>query len=139
MRVYLPLRTADLAAVESSGRLPSRPRYAVTPAMRAAEPGADEEDLEFDAMCAALDAAAALPGQGRRVVAAAEVPDVTDVTDVSAATDADGPDAAPADAPGVDLEDVVSFHVEEEPGQEGTGYDALLWYDVTELADLATA
>lgn len=135
MRVYLPLRTEDLAAVENSGRLPSRPRYAVTPAMRAAEPRADEEDLEFDAMCAALDAAAALPGQGRRVVAAAEVPDVTDV---SAATDADGPDAAPADAPGVDLEDVVSFHVEEEPGEEGTGYDALLWYDVTELVDLAT-
>lgn len=138
MRVYLPLRTEDLAAVENSGRLPSRPRYAVTPAMRAAEPRADEEDLEFDAMCAALDAAAALPGQGRRVVAAADVPEATE----GVAADGAGADAvagSAADAPGVDLEDVVSFHVEEEPGEEGTGYDALLWYDVTELTDLATA
>ena len=31
----------------------------------------------------------------------------------------------------------MSFHVEEDAGGVGSGYDDLLWYDVTELPDLA--
>lgn len=122
MRAYLPLRVDDLAGVRTGGTLPARPLFAVTEAMRAADPTADEEELEFDALCAALDAAAEVAGAGRRLVAAAEVPD-----------------SAPSGSP-VDLDLVVSFHVEERPAGAGEGYDALLWYDVTEidaLADLA--
>ena len=36
----------------------------------------------------------------------------------------------------VALDDVVSFHVDEAAGTPvGEGYDGLLWYDVTELAN----
>lgn len=127
MRIYLPLRTDDLAAADEAGVLPSRTAYAVTDAMRGESPADDEEDLEFDAMCAALDAAAALPGNGRRVVAAADV-------EVDPA--AGGTDAEVGEVAGISLDDVVSFHVEEKPSDAGEGYDSLLWYDVTELAEL---
>lgn len=137
MRVYLPLRTDGLAPVQESGRLPGGTVYGVTTSMQAAEQDADVEDLEFDAMCAALDAAAALPGAGRRVVAAAEV--AQGAVEAHPGTDgSDLPDAAVlGTATDIPLDDVVSFHVEERPGGVGEGYDALLWYDVTELTELA--
>lgn len=126
MRVYVPMLLPELADVAAPGRLPERTPFAVTDAVRALDPTADEEDLEFEAMCQALDAARDL-GAGRRVVAAADVPDAPGTGD-------DGRlDAAVVLA----VADVVSFHVEEDAGGVGSGYDDLLWYDVTELPDLA--
>ena len=57
MRVYVPMLLGELAAVPAPGRLPERAPFAVTDAVRALDPTADEEDLEFEAMCQALDAA----------------------------------------------------------------------------------
>lgn len=128
MRVYLPLLVGELAEVLAAGRLPARPAHGVTHVLRAADPGADEEDLEFEAMCQALDAARAL-GAGRRVVAAADTGPRADA----------GDGALLAGEDPLDLGDVVSFHVEEGSGDVGTGYDDLLWYDVTELAELVSA
>lgn len=125
MRVYLPLLLEELVDVASTGRLPDRHGHAVTAALRAADPTADEEDLEFEAMCRALDAARSL-GDGRRVIASADVPEVPGT----------GDDARLDATTRVALSDVVSFHVEEDAGDEGSGYDDLLWYDVTELAEL---
>lgn len=125
MRVYLPLVLDDLAQVAHSTGLPTRVGYGVTASLRALDPGADEEDLEFEAMCQALDAARAV-GRGRRVVAAADV----------AAPEETGEGALLAGELAPLLTDVVSFHVEESEGDVGAGYDDLLWYDVTELEDL---
>lgn len=126
MRVYVPMLLAELGEVAVAGRLPERAPFAVTDAVRALDATADEEDLEFEAMCQALDAARAL-GAGRRVVASADVPDASGT----------GEDARLDAAVTVALADVVSFHVEEDEGEVGAGYDDLLWYDVTELPQLA--
>ena len=99
----------------------------MTQLLRAQDPGADEEDLEFEAMCQALDRARDL-GVGRRVVAAADI----------APRDDAGEGALLEDAGAVPIADVVSFHVEEHEGAVGTGYDDLLWYDVTELGVLVS-
>ncbi len=127
MRVYVPLLLDELTGVLTSGSLPDRPALAVTQQLRALDPGADEEDLEFEAMCQALDRGRDL-GAGARVVAAADV----DPRDEA------GDGALLADGEPVALGDVVSFHVEEHEGPAGTGYDDLLWYDVTELAMLVS-
>jgi hypothetical protein len=128
VRAYLPLLLPELAGVVAQGRLPQRHGYAVTAALRSWEAAADEEDLEFEAMCQALDAARELGG-GRRVVASADV----------AETAGTSPDARLDSLLDVPLRDVVSFHVEEEEGAVGAGYDDLLWYDATELSQLARA
>jgi len=123
MRLYVPLLVGELAAVLEAGRLPARAAHGVTGPLRALDPDAEEEDLEFEAMCQALDTARGLGG-GRRVVAAAD----------AAPREGAGDDALLVGDSSVPLADVVSFHVEESEG--GTGYDDLLWYDVTELAAL---
>lgn len=127
-RVYLGLVESDLAEVAASTTVPAALAFGVTASERSAQPSEDEEDLEFEAMCAALDAAASrrrTTGE-RRVVASADVPTAEDGHGWSVVL------------PGtVALDDVVSFHVEESGGTSaGEGYDDLLWYDVTELADL---
>lgn len=130
-RVYLGLVESDLTDVAASTTVPAALAFAVTDAERAAQPDEDEEDLEFEAMCAALDAAGdrrRTKGE-RRVVASADVPTAQDADRWSVVL------------PGaVALGDVVSFHVDEEAGAEaGAGYDSLLWYDVTELPELVAA
>lgn len=130
MRVYVALLVDELAGVLGEGCLPGRQAHGVTPSLRSVDPEADEEDLEFEAMCQALDAAREL-GPGRRVVAAA---------DTAARTASEGPagSALLQEAEPVSLGDVVSFHVEEGTGAAGSGYDDLLWYDVTELGGLVS-
>lgn len=125
MRAYVPLLIDELGEVVVVGALPRRVGFAVTESLRAADPSADEEDLEFEAMCQALDTAGDL-GPGRRVVASADVPDAV----------GSGTGAVLRDELTVGLVDVVSFHVEESEGEIGAGYDDLLWYDVTELSEL---
>lgn len=128
MRVYVPLLVDELGGVLTSGRLPDRAALGVTELLRAVDPGADEEDLEFEAMCQALDVAREL-GRGRRVVAAAD----------AAAREETGDRALLRGETPLPLADVVSFHVEESAGDAGAGYDDLLWYDVTELSALVSA
>ncbi len=127
MRLYVPLTLDELSGVLAAGRLPERTALGVTSVLRSLDPEADEEDLEFEAMCQALDLARDL-GPGRRVVAAA---------DAAAREDA-GSGALLSGEAAVPLTDVVSFHVEEGEGPAGTGYDDLLWYDVTELGVLVS-
>lgn len=128
MRVYLPMLLGELTEVRDAAHLPARQAHGVTSALRAADPAADEEDLEFEAMCQALDSARAL-GPGRRVVAAAD----------TSPREGAGDGALLAGDERLRLGDVVSFHVEEGSGDVGTGYDDLLWYDVTELDGLVSA
>lgn len=127
MRVYVPLLLDELPSVHETGSLPARSAFGVTQALAEADPAADEEDLEFEAMCEALDVARAL-GEGRRVVAAADTASRADSGE-GARLAGEGP---------VSVRDVVSLHVEEGAGAVGSGYDDLLWYDVTELAELVS-
>lgn len=127
MRLYVPLLLDELPDVLSTGRLPARSAHGVTAPLRSADREADEEDLEFEAMCQALDAAREL-GPGRRVVAAADAQPREDA----------GAGALLEGEPAVPVADVVSFHVEENEGPVGAGYDDLLWYDVTELEVLVS-
>lgn len=127
MRVYVPLLLDELADVRVAGRLPERLALGVTETLRALDPTADEEDLEFEAMCQALDRARVL-GAGRRVVAAADTDERAEAGEGALLT-GDG---------AVRLADIVSFHLEEGEGASGEGYDDLLWYDVTELEVLVS-
>ena len=95
MRVYLPLTVAGLAALHASGRVAPAPlhAHAVTPALRAGESRADDEELEYAAlMAAAYDSLVLISetsGEPRRVVVAADVDDA----DVTSAADPDDPTA----------------------------------------------
>ena len=93
---------------------PPVPAYAVTPGLRAARPGADEEELEYDAL---MDAAAQ---PGLAAVAAA------DVDPGWVGEDEDRGLSAVALSEPLPLRRVVSFHVPD--AQDGD----LLWYDATE-------
>lgn len=132
-RVYLPLTPADLTALAEGRALGPVPRHAhaVTPAL--GKPGlvTDEEELEHAAWVAATEEALAASGEapGRRVIAAADV----DAAVVVHPTSPDVPSRVEVSAP-VERRRIVSFHVDEERG--GTEPTDLLWYDVTELADV---
>lgn len=132
-RVYLPLTTADLTALSEGRAVGPAPRqaHAVTPAL--GKPGlvTDEEELEHTAWLAAAQEAlgAARAEPRRRVIAAADV----DAAVVVHPTSPDVPSRVELSAP-VERRRIVSFHVDDEPGaSEPTD---LLWYDVTELADV---
>ena len=120
MRVYLAAGPEGVRALRETGTLEA-PGYVVTSGMRAADPRADEDDLEYEA---ALLAEEALREAGRTVVVvAADVPD-------GAAPQGDSPRIEPGPVP---ASSVVSFHVAEHgaPADE-----ELLWYDATEIDDV---
>lgn len=146
MRIYLPSTPAELTAAT----FPPRLAHAVTPALRAALPDEDEEGLEYAAQLLAaddsLDLVTGTAGARRRVVVAADVDD--------AVVQPLGPDA---DAPSlvrltgeVTWDDVACAHVDDADAEgdvaaAGSGDDDaldrlverdLLWFDVTELAEL---
>ena len=132
-RVYLPLTPADLAGLAEGRPLGPAPRnaHAVTPAL--GRPGlvTDEEELEHTAWVAATEEAAGASGSEprRRVIAAADV----DAAIVVHPTSPDVPSRVEVSAP-VERRRIVSFHVDEVAG--ATDPTDLLWYDVTELADV---
>jgi hypothetical protein len=161
-RIYLPSTLADLAAVHVSGVLPApSPAHAVTGAVREWYVEGDTEELEYVALTEAAEASLRrladdpdLPR--RRVVVAADVPDghVRDVADERYRSAV----LVTADVP---VSAVASVHVDEVaaerrvaeailalPAADAGDDDArftldeaeateLLWYDVTELGDLA--
>ena len=132
-RVYLPLTPADLTGLAEGRPLGPAPRnaHAVTPAL--GKPGlvTDEEELEHAAWVAATEEAIAASGAAphRRVIAAADV----DAAIVVHPTSPDVPSRVEVAAP-VERRRIVSFHVDEVVGS--TEPTDLLWYDVTELADV---
>lgn len=133
-RTYLPLTATDVRALRERGELGGglRRAYAVTAGLRATFPGADEEELEFAALGDASDAARALrdPGQSHRLVAAADLD--SDLLTAPADPGADVPSRREVRGP-VSLRRIVSLHVDEAPTDDAD----LLWYDVTELEEVA--
>ncbi|MEO7070108.1 MAG: hypothetical protein ABI131_06405 [Nostocoides sp.] len=132
-RIYLPLSPADVAALVGSGEVSPSSAFAVTPALRSDLPTADEEEREYAAMGDAAASAAEAwggAGGGKRVVAAADV-DAAAVL-VSPARPGEARSLVRVQGP-VPLRRIVSLHIDEKPGGDGD----LLWYDVTELAEVA--
>ncbi len=129
-RVYLPLAWSDLRALADGrpvGPAPV-PAHAVTELVERAQPGADEEDWEYTALCDAAEQAGGrrdAPAH-RRVVAAADV-------DPGWVGEAEGALSSVVLTAPVPLRLIVSLHVDEVGGGPE---DELLWYDVTELKAL---
>lgn len=103
VRVYVPSTLALLRGIVAAEGIGPAPfvAYAVTEAVRAADPDGGEEDWEYAATAAAAQAALGLIGEGdapRRVVVAA------DVAAARTAESSDEPDPAR-----VQVEDVVPF------------------------------
>lgn len=126
MRVYLPATLPLLRQWLAGGAVPApRAGFAVTPALRSAEPGADEEELEYAATRLAVEAAAQLPagpGDGRRVVLAVDA-DAVVRDDVAGAVEVAVP--VPWRAVAAGLVDAG-----------GADRGELLWYATQELPDL---
>ena len=132
-RIYLPLTSADLTDLAEGRPVGPAPlaAHAVTPLLGRTGLVVDEEELEHAAWLAATREASGLTqgGSVRRVIAAADV----DVALVLHPTDPDVPSRVTVAAP-IERRRVVSFHIDEHAGD--TEPTDLLWYDVTELADV---
>jgi hypothetical protein len=82
VRVYVPLTVPGLLELQNRGRLARAPipAHAVTPTLREAWAGADDEELEYAALMAAaydsLVLIAETDAEPRRIVVAADVEDV---------------------------------------------------------------
>lgn len=139
-RVFVPLTAELLRLLVTDGAVPSPlAAFSVTSELRMAMPGADQEDLEYAALCDAADASPGFGPGSWRLVAAADVVTPAPLVELP---------APPADSPvqssvessvesSIDLTaplaqaDVASFHVAE----PGAAQDQeLSWYDVSELA-----
>lgn len=138
-RIYLPLTVAGLDELATRRQVGPAPvtAYTVTDALAAAMPTADEEEREYAALCDAVDDAGAQRAMAgdRRVVAAADVDDseVADPTDEGHTKDREVPLSRAAASVPVPLTRIVSFHVDDDGGNDD---DELLWYDATELEEL---
>jgi hypothetical protein len=135
VRIYLPLNAAGLRQLAESRELGSTPlrAFGVTERLERALPTGDDEEWEYAALCHAVEAAGALREglADKRVVAAADVDDTWvgprsgDGSEVLSAVEVES---------AVPLARIVSFHIDEAPGAQGT--DDLLWYDATELDEV---
>ena len=129
-RIYVPLNAAGVRRLATERQLGDSQVHAfdVTGRVERADPAGDEETWEYAALTEAVEAAGVLrPGQGKRVVAAADV----DPTWVRESGDTA---AAVVVESAIPLSRVVSFHIDESADDEGM--DDLLWYDATELEEL---
>lgn len=141
VRVYLPAGGEVVRALAESGGIEAGPdqplrAFAVTAELRAHAPGLDDEALEYSAFTEAAAAAEECRERphDRRVVIAADA-------DRTAVEAADGPVSAVRLVAFVPLSRVASFHIDEEGAASRSksapnGVDSLLWYDVTELAEV---
>ncbi|MCI1260916.1 MAG: hypothetical protein LKG20_01310 [Tetrasphaera jenkinsii] len=127
-RVYLPVDAHDLDELAAAGRLATTGRlaYGVTPALEATTPRADDEEREYLVFLEAARTAVDLAHGARRVVLAADVRE-------SGFTPA-GEGVVIRLTGDLDLREIASFHVDEEPGGD---VEDLLWYDVTEVHAVA--
>jgi len=160
MRVYLPTTLSGLASAYADGGFrPPLDGHAVTGAVREWYVAGDLEELEYAALTEAAEASlrnlAGRRGPHRRVVVAADVPDA----EVTVRLDDRFRSAVTVDS-AVPLAHVASVHVDEPdaeavvaaaaaalPAADAGDDDArfaldeaeateLLWYDVTEIADV---
>ena len=114
-RVYLPVSAAQLRLLAVTGELPgSHPVFTVSDARRRGDPQAEEEELEYDALCEAAE----VDLGPRRIVLAADV---------------DLPPGEPHAVDGIARAQVVAVHVSQAGADEE---EELLWYDVSELDQL---
>jgi hypothetical protein len=132
-RIYvalLPDAVRMLAADREIGPAPVA-AFGVTERIERADPTGREEEWEYAALTEAAEAAAQLQGTSvaKRVVAAADV----DPGTVAADGTRDSL-AAVTVSTAIPLRQVVSFHVDEEAGDQGM--EDLLWYDATELDEV---
>ena len=132
-RIYLPLlpdAVRRLAADREIGPAPIA-AFGVTDRIERADPAGLEEEWEYAALTEAAQAAALLQGTtvAKRVVAAADV----DPGSVSSDGTQESFAAVTVSSP-VALRQVVSFHIDEEAGDQGM--EDLLWYDATELDEV---
>lgn len=132
-RIYVPLlpdAVRRLAADREIGPAPVA-AFGVTERVERADPTGLEEEWEYAALTEAAEAAALLQGTAvaKRVVAAADVDPGTVASDGTR-----GSMAAVTVSTVIALRQVVSFHVDEEAGDQGM--EDLLWYDATELAEV---
>lgn len=132
-RGYLALGEQGLQSLAAAGRIePDAVRVAgVTDTVRAAFPGDDEEEREYDALLIAAEMLAA-DHPGERVVIAAADLEPSGFEEVSAGGAYDGYEVRLTEP--VPLQRVVALHAAE-PGAGAD--DELLWYDVSELGRLA--
>lgn len=140
VRIYVPLGAAALRALAETGALAASvdapvEAFAVTDELSAQAPALDEEDLEYAAFVDAVAAAAARRdhrGDRRLVLAGDADPEVLRAG-VGAASAVQLVDDLP-------LSRIASFHVDEAGPHTGAAQDeadSLLWYDVTELGEVA--
>lgn len=140
VRCYVPVNLEQLSRLRDDRTLAGPlPAYAVTDAVRAANPSGDEEEWEYAAM---QEAARALADDGAPVLIAAVDIERERVREQGAAD-------ARIEVGDVDLPRVAALHLGDDvvTGQpdalEGTGgHVELSWYDTTELSiviDLAQA
>ena len=140
MRVYIPATLVTVADLVRTGSLPAGPATAVTDDLRAALPGADDEELELEALLDAAELSAALV-LADPIVARRRVVLAADVRGDAVSLDADrGPAVIRLTSP-VELSAVVSAHVDEagaEAAVEAGEVEELdlLWYAAQELGDL---
>ncbi|MGB3830026.1 MAG: hypothetical protein WA962_14755 [Ornithinimicrobium sp.] len=137
-RMYFPLAPAHVAELHARGRLEAGLRaFAVTDAIRAAEPEADEELWEFLAL---QDAASCARTAGGPVVVAA-----ADIADPSGDTMSSDPTRGVLTTIPLLLADVASLHLGDDAlGSSGPSaaqhrddeHIELSWFDTTELAQV---
>ncbi|MEO3935979.1 hypothetical protein V3N99_04380 [Dermatophilaceae bacterium Soc4.6] len=133
-RVYLPLPPDAIQMWLGGNEMRIADGFAVTEWLERAHPTEDEEGLEYLALMAARDAAVvARDGSDRPlVIAAADL----DSPDVDVAPSTSGIAAHVGVRGVVSRRRIVALHVEEPPAGSLAEPD-LLWYDVTELAEVA--
>ncbi|MDQ2756532.1 MAG: hypothetical protein M3Y71_08205 [Actinomycetota bacterium] len=133
-RVYLPVDLASILQLLAGNEIHLSDGYAVTEWLERAHPAEDEEGLEFLALTSARTAAVVdRDGSDRPLVIAAVDLDSDDVDVVPSASGVAAQVGLRAPVP---RRRVVSLHVEEPPAGSRAEPD-LLWYDVTELAEVA--
>jgi len=129
-RIYIPLNASGLRSLDADGVIGGAPfpAHAVTEAVRASAPTAGRDEWEYATLTDAAQSSGLrlTSGERRPIVAVADVsPDLV----ASAPADGSTADSAVSISDSVDLKRIASFHV----GDDSSGDEELLWYDVTEL------
>ena len=130
-RIYIPLNASGLRRLDADRAVGGAPflAHAVTEAVRASAPTADQDAWEYTALNDAARSSGAVlaPGESRRIVAAADV--TRELVGSAAPSDAID-ESAVSISESIALNRIASFHVDDDDASED---DELLWYDVTEL------
>lgn len=146
VRGYLPLTAAQATELSARGSISHEgPLYLVTLAVRALDPTADEDAWEDHALQEAAAGCAGSTGHGGVAVLAVDLDLPGGVSGPPASPPgADGSPAATAWSGVVQVRDVASVHLGDDvldpdapPPDPDTAVE-LSWYDVTELAQVAT-